>query len=320
MDSDPGRVMVTGASGFIGQAMVRALCQAGVPVTAATRRPIEVPAGVTVAELGEIGPDTRWQTVLQGCDAVLHLAARAHQRSQPASSAYHDINTLGTLTLARQAAAAGVRRFVFVSSIKVNGEATPPGRPFTEADPASPSDDYARSKAEAEVGLNAVASATGMELTIVRPPLVYGAGVGANFLTLMRWLARGIPLPLGAIRDNRRSLIGSRNLVDLLSACLSHPAAANQVFLAADGHDLSTVDLLQRTAAAMGRTARLVPVPVSLLRAAAAVTGSGGAIQRLTESLQVDASKARRLLGWTPKVSVDEGLRDAVAGIRSGLT
>jgi nucleoside-diphosphate-sugar epimerase len=228
--------------------------------------------------------------------------------------AYRAANVEGTLNLARQAAAAGVRRFVFVSSIKVNGEQTAAGQAFGADDTASPQDAYGISKAEAEAGLKAIAVSTGMEVVIIRPPLVYGPGVKATFLSMMRWLQRGVPLPLGAVTRNRRSLVALDNLVDLIVTCVHHPAAANQTFLVSDGEDLSTTGLLQRLAAAMGVPARLLPVPAWALEAGAALLGRRAMLQRLCGNLQVDITKTRDVLGWLPPIGVDEGLRRAAAG------
>jgi nucleoside-diphosphate-sugar epimerase len=225
---------------------------------------------------------------------------------------YRRVNVDGTLALARAAAQAGVRRFVFVSSIKVNGERTPPGRAFRADDAPAPADAYGVSKWEAEQGLFALSRETGMEVVVIRPPLVYGPGAKGNFAALVRWVARGVPLPLGAVRHNRRSLVGLDNLVDLIVTCLDHPGAANEVFLAADGEDLSTADLLRRVGRAMGHPARLLPVPVWVLQAAAASLGKRAVAERLLGSLQVDGSKAGELLGWEPPCMVDEGLRRAV--------
>jgi nucleoside-diphosphate-sugar epimerase len=226
---------------------------------------------------------------------------------------YRRTNVEGTLKLAQDAAAAGVRRFVFLSSIKVNGEATAPGRPFRETDAPHPVDPYGRSKLEAEQALFEFGQRSGMEVVVVRPPLVYGPGVKANFRSMMRWLSKGVPLPLGAIH-NHRSLVALDNLVDLLVRCTEHPAAANQVFLAGDGEDVSTTALLRRTAAALGCRARLIPVPASWLMMAARGLGKAPVASRLCGNLQVDISKARDLLGWQPPVSLDEGLRRAAAG------
>jgi len=226
---------------------------------------------------------------------------------------FRRVNVQGTLNLARQAAAAGVRRFVFVSSIKVNGEMTQLGRPFTADDAPAPLDAYGVSKMEAEQGLREIALQTGMEMVIIRPPLVYGPGVKANFAAMMRWLRYGVPLPLGVIH-NQRSLVSLENLVDLLVTCITHPAAANQTFLVSDGEDVSTTELLRRMGQAMGKPARLLPVPGSWLKLAAGLVGKGDVAQRLCGSLQVDISKTRELLGWVPPVSLDEGLRRAAAG------
>jgi nucleoside-diphosphate-sugar epimerase len=214
----------------------------------------------------------------------------------------------GTLNLARQAAERGVQRFIFLSSVKVNGEQTLSGKQFAAQDKAVPVDAYAISKWEAEQGLLKIAQESRMEVVIIRPPLVYGPGVKANFLAMMRWLHKGLPLPLGAIQ-NKRSFVALDNLVDLVVTCLDHPAAANQVFLAGDGEDLSTPELLRRLGLALGSPARLLPVPVPLLKSGAALLGKSDMAQRLCGSLQVDISKARTLLGWSPPISVDEGLR-----------
>ena len=223
------------------------------------------------------------------------------------------MNTEGTLHLARQAAEAGVRRFIFLSTIGVNGNSTLHGKVFMPTDTPSPHDPYSMSKYEAEVGLQSIARLTGMEVVIIRPPLVYGANAPGNFGRLTRLVAKGLPLPFGSI-NNLRSFVGIDNLVDFMVTCLEHPAAANETFMASDGEDLSTPDLIRRMARAMNRPARLLPVPVWALKAVALLLGKGGAVQRLCGNLQVDISKSRTLLGWNPPVSVDEGLRRAVGG------
>jgi nucleoside-diphosphate-sugar epimerase len=305
-----GQVVVTGASGFVGRELVSCLTGRGHAVRPVYRR--APPARLSNAVvLGDIGPDTDWQSALAGAGCIVHLAARVHvmdDRAADPLASFRRVNRDGTLRLAREAVAQGVRRFVYVSSIKVNGETTQPGVPFTAEDEPAPMDPYGISKHEAEQALRRLAEETGMEVVIVRPPLVYGPGVKANFLSLMRWLHRGVPLPLGAI-DNRRSLLALDNLVDLLVACIDRPAAANQVFLAADGEDLSTTDLLRRLGIALGRPARLLPVPAWMLQHGAALLGKGAVVQRLCDSLQVDIGKTRRLLGWEPPVTVDEALR-----------
>ncbi|MFT3717978.1 NAD-dependent epimerase/dehydratase family protein [Pseudorhodoferax sp.] len=314
-------IVLTGGSGFVGRAVVQALARRGSALRLAGRAaaaPVPLPPHVQTVAVAPLGPQADWSAALRGASAVLHLAARAHVLRDPAAdplAAYRAVNTAGTLRLAEQAAAAGVRRFVFASTVKVHGESTPADRPFTEDMAPAPQDPYALSKWEAEQGLAAIAARTGMEVVVVRPPLVYGPGVRANFAALVRAVARGWPLPLGAI-DNRRSLVGLDNLVDLLLLCLEHPAAAQQTFLASDGEDLSTPALLRRLAAAMGRPARLLPVPPALLRAGAGLLGRGAAVERLCGSLRVDIAKARRVLGWAPPLGVDEGLRRTVQGLR----
>jgi nucleoside-diphosphate-sugar epimerase len=229
--------------------------------------------------------------------------------------AYRLVNVEGTLNLALQAAAAGVRRFVFVSSIKVNGEATSPRRPFTADALPAPLDPYGVSKLEAEQGLRELEAKTSMEVVIVRPPLVYGQGVKANFASMLCWVARGIPLPLGAIH-NARSMVTLDNLVDLLVTCLKHPAAAGHTFLVSDGEDVSTSELLRRTAHAMGRKAFLLPIPTFMLDWGAALLGKRAVAQRLCGSLQVDIEKTRHLLGWNPPLTLDQGLKKAVEGMK----
>lgn len=231
-----------------------------------------------------------------------------NENSSDPLAAFRAVNVEGTLNLARQAAGAGVGRFVYLSSVKVNGEKTDAGHPFTADDAVAPDDAYGQSKHEAEEALRALALETGIEVVIIRPPLVYGPGVKANFARLMHAVHRGLPLPLGAI-DNRRSLVALENLVDLIVKCIEHPDAANQTFLVSDGEDLSTTQLLKKIGQALGKPSRLIPVPLVLLKLAGDLVGRGAAIQRLCGSLQVDIEKTRRCLDWTPPLSVDEGLK-----------
>jgi len=314
-------ILVTGATGFVGGALVRRLVDdrafrgvvAGVRQKAVGRWS----EGVKQVQVGDLLPSTDWTEALQGVEALVHCAARVHVMQDDAADpvdVYRLVNVEGTLNLARQAAAAGVLRFVFISSIKVNGEATPHGQPFTPDELPAPLDPYGVSKLEAEQGLRELEANTGMEVVIVRPPLVYGPGVKANFASMMRWVARGVPLPLGSIH-NARSMVALDNLVDLLVICLKHPAAAGQTFLVSDGEDLSTTELLRRTARAMGKQALLLPVPASLLETGAAMLGKRGVAQRLCGSLQVDIDKTRRLLGWNPPLTLDQGLKKAVEGM-----
>lgn len=307
----PESILVTGASGFVGSRLIMRL--ADVPALAVLGAVRTKPARhhSELVAVGEINGDTDWSEALQGRQVVIHTAARAHIMDDVAVdplAEFRRVNVAGTLNLARQAAAGGVRRFVFVSSIKVNGEQTQSGKCFTAEDPPSPEDAYGVSKREAEQGLLEIARETGMKVVIIRPPLVYGPGVKGNFASMIRLVAKGLPLPLGAIR-NKRSLVALDNLVDLIITCIDHPAAANQVFLAGDGDDLSTSELLRRVGAAMGKPARLLPVPAGLLQFGATVLGKKAMAQRLLGSLQVDISKTRTLLGWVPPLSVDEGLR-----------
>lgn len=309
-----GRVLVTGATGFVGAALVPVLRRRGWRVRAAVREPGRTGADEETL-VGSLGEPFDWSSALRGVDCVAHLAARVHVMRDTAAdplAEFRRTNVAGTLALARAAAEAGVRRFVFVSSVKVNGEGTREGVSFGADDPPAPVDPYGVSKREAEDGLFEIGRNTGIEVVVIRPPLVYGPGVKANFEAMMRWLARGLPLPLGAIR-NRRTLVGLDNLVDLIATCLEHPAAAGEIFLAGDDEDLSTTDLLRRLAAALGVRARLLPVPASMLETGAALLGKRAVAQRLCGSLQVDIGKARRLLGWMPPVAVDEGLRRTAA-------
>jgi nucleoside-diphosphate-sugar epimerase len=314
------RLLVTGASGFVGRAVLaRAVGESALQVRAAARR--HAPSGAAGAEnvlVGDLTPDTDWSEALGGVDAVVHAAARVHVMSETAAdplAEFRRVNVAGTLNLARQAAESKVRRFIFISSIKVNGEGTRPGRPYTPEDVPAPLDPYGISKHEAEVALRRLAQETNLEMVIIRPVLVYGPGVKGNFLAMMRWLNRGVPLPLRSI-ENRRSLLALDNLVDFILTCVHHPLASNETFLVSDGEDLSTADLIRRLARAMGRPSRLIPVPSAVLMAGATLVGRREVAQRLIGSLQVDISKARRILSWAPPVSVDEGLRRASQGCR----
>lgn len=311
-------ILVTGGTGFVGSAVLARLLEDGaMPVRAAVRSAgARIPPGIDKVVVGALAEDTDWRAALAGVSALVHCAARVHVMDDTAADPLEEfrrINVQGTLALARQAAAAGVQRFVFVSSIKVNGEMTAVGKPFTADDAPAPADAYGVSKMEAEQALRALESESGMQVVIVRPPLVYGQGVKANFATMMRWLARGIPLPLGAIH-NRRSLVALDNLVDLIVTCVRHPQAAGQTFLVSDGQDPSTTELLQRMGRAMGRPARLIPLPAACLTFGASLLGKRDVAQRLCGSLQVDIGKTRRLLGWTPPLTLDQGLQKAAKG------
>lgn len=304
-------LLVTGASGLVGKRLCQRLLSDGSSIRAAVRATDPATTLGHQVAVGPIDKTTDWHQALLNVQTVVHCAARVHVMHDAAAdplSAFRAVNVEGTLNLARQAAEAGVMRLVFISSVKVNGESTEPGRPFTEADAPKPQDAYGLSKHEAEQGLRQIASDTGMAVVIIRPPLVYGPGVKANFAALMRAVQKGWPLPLGAVH-NQRSLVALDNLVDFIVTCIAHPQAANQTFLVSDGHDLSTTELVRGMAQAAGVPARLLPVPVLALRAGAVLLGKSDAVQRLCGNLQVDISKARNLLGWVPPLAVQEGLR-----------
>lgn len=272
---------------------------------------VRITTGEEIYTAPDLDTSSNWGEVVSGVDVLVHTAGRVHvlgdQADEPLAE-FRRVNMEGTLTLARQAAEGGLRRFIFISSIKVNGEGTAVGRPFCSDDKPAPIDPYGISKREAEQGLLVLAADTGKEVVIIRPPLVYGPGVKANFRDMMGWLIKGIPLPLGSV-NNKRSLVGRDNLVDLIITCIAHPAAANQTFLVSDGDDLSTTELLQRMGQALEKPARLLPVPIFLLRVGAALLGKRDMAQRFCGSLQVDISKTRELLGWESPVTVEEGLR-----------
>jgi nucleoside-diphosphate-sugar epimerase len=302
------RVLITGASGFVGAAVMRRLGQESRWTIRASSRtpPAAAGAGVEWMTAPDLAAEADWRPLLDGVNVVVHLAARVHVMP-PASAPgdrYERVNVQGTRRLAEGAAAAGVQRVVFLSTVKVHGES---GH-FNEASAMAPADPYAASKRRGEDVLRDIAARTGLECVIVRSPLVYGPGVRANFQSLLAAVRRGTILPLASIA-NRRSLVGVDNLADMIAVCAEHPAAMNEAFLVSDGDDLSTPELVRRLAAAAGRQARLLPLPVWALRAAAAPLGRLPAVDRLTGSLTVDISKARRLLGWVPPVTVDEGLR-----------
>ncbi|MBU6995829.1 NAD-dependent epimerase/dehydratase family protein [Ferrovum myxofaciens] len=301
------KVLVTGAGGFVGKGLVPYLERQGHTVVRALRMAKED----NEVGIGDIGPDTDWRVALGGVEAVVHLAARVHvMQAEDLSSqqAFHRVNTAGTLNLARQAASAGVRRLVFLSSVKVLGEEGV----LTAASIPRPADAYGQSKWAAEQGLHTVATNTGLEVVILRPPLIYGPGVGANFARLMHWVRCGVPLPLGGVR-NRRSLLALGNLVDAVGWVLRHPAAAGRTYLLSDGEDVSTPDLIRHLAHALGRSARLLTVPPFLLLGLGKLLGRRAEIHRLLGSLVVDASAIRAELGWSPPFTLAAGLDDLVA-------
>ncbi|MCQ4239542.1 UDP-glucose 4-epimerase family protein [Stutzerimonas stutzeri] len=321
-------VLVTGATGFVGSALVRRLGTEGEhSVVGAVRSLGQRTSHVTTIaaapvrwlELGDLARAERLDGLFEGIDVVVHCAARVHMMSDGhanPSAAFRAVNVDGTIKLAKQSALEGVRRFVFLSSVKVNGERTW-GVPFRADDMPAPEDAYALSKLEAEQGLMEVAASTGMDVVIIRAPLVYGPGVKGNFESLIKLVDKQLPLPFGAIH-NKRSLVSIANLVDLVIRCMTHDAAANQIFLAGDGKDVSTTELLHSIAGTMGTRVWLIPVPAEIIRLSASLIGKRAVAQRLLDSLQLDISKTRELLGWLPRQSFEEGLYRCLCGYGQG--
>lgn len=309
------KIILTGAGGFVGGHLLVRLLDDGCTVTAAVRStPTKIDPRAGMAVIQGLTPAQDWSGILTSDAVVVHAAARAHvmnDNEYDPLSIYRQVNTGGTLNLARQAAAAGVKRFVFISSIKVNGESTTAAPAFTEGDLVSTEDPYGLSKGEAEDGLRVIAKETSMEVVIIRPPLVYGPGVKANFLSLIKLAETGLPLPFAAVK-NKRSMIYVGNLVDFVVTCIEHPAAANQTFLISDGQDLSLRDLLIQLRLAMGGAARLIPVPVFLFSLMGRVLGRKMLVDRLVGDLQVDSSKSVDLLGWAPPFTIEQGLQVTV--------
>ncbi|MGK4340752.1 UDP-glucose 4-epimerase family protein [Ectopseudomonas oleovorans] len=312
-------ILLTGATGFVGSVLLSELTKLPDFRVVAAVRSAASPASDDVVVVGNIDGTTDYSAALNGVDVVVHAAARAHiMRDEVADplAEYRKVNVEGTLNLAKQAVAAGVKRFVYISSIKVNGESTTGLSAFTEADSAKPEDPYGVSKYEAEQGLRLLAQETGLEVVIIRPPLVYGPGVKANFLSLVKLSATRVPLPFGSV-NNHRSMVYVGNLVSFIIRCIQHPAAANQTFLVSDGEDVSLRNLVTYIRLCLGRSPRLLPVPVGLFKLAGALTGKRGMVDRLVGDLQVDSSKARSLLGWVPPYTVEQGIAATVADFMS---
>ena len=307
--SDITKTIVTGASGFIGSALCCSL-EGKKDLIKVSR--LASSRQVNQFYIPEVTGSTDWTAPLRGCSSLIHFAARVHVRnhkSVDSLSAFREVNVEGTANLARQAAEAGLKRFIFLSSVKVNGEFSVFGAPFSYNDAPAPEDSYGVSKQEAEQALKEVCAETGMEYVIIRPPLVYGPGVKANFLSMLKWVSLGVPLPLGCIRKNKRSLVYVENLVELIKACIEHPAAANQTFLVSDDDDVSTQELLVRAASALDVKSRLLNIPPSWLGLAVKLLGKKDIEQRLCASLQVDIAHTKNTLNWTPPFSMQEGLR-----------
>jgi UDP-glucose 4-epimerase len=309
-------ILVTGANGFVGRQVVASASERGIAVRGAVRRAVEIRVPEAEYMVGaELESTISWMPYLRGVETVIHTAARVHVMNETANEPLADfrrINVDGTINLARQSAAAGVRRFIFISSIKVNGEHSLPGVPFNATDIAAPGDPYGVSKYEAESALWTLARETSLEVVVIRPVLIYGPGVKANFAAMMKWLQRGVPLPFGAIY-NKRSLVALDNLVDLILTCVASPAAAGQTFLVSDDEDLSTTALLKRMAIALGVSSRLIPVPSVLLSLGARLGGRENLRRRLFDSLQVNINPTKKRLAWRPPITVDDALRKAAA-------
>ncbi|MBT4938186.1 MAG: SDR family oxidoreductase [Rhodospirillaceae bacterium] len=314
------KILITGATGFVGQAVCKKLREGGHMLTGTTRTPDQGagPERVPLYHIPEIGPDTDWSQAVSGADIVIHLAARVHvmkDRSPDPLADYRNVNTAGTRKLAQQAAAAGVKRFVFISTIKVAGENSPVSG-FTEDDHAMPEDPYGVSKWEAEQALADISRSTGLEVVILRPPLVYGPGVKGNFLSLFEAINKNRVLPLGAIQ-NHRSFLSVFNLADAIATAAEHPNAAGQTFFVADEHVISTPDLVRKIAAALDTKPRLLNFPLGLLKIAGFLTGKSAAVQRVAGSLTVNTRRIQTQLNWHPPVSMEDGLKETAGWFKS---
>jgi UDP-glucose 4-epimerase len=306
-------LLITGANGFVGQALCLEAADEGFPVITLTRKPLKSSNFLESIVLDDFSKSDSIRSNLEKVQVVIHLAARVHVMNEFTDyplNEYRKVNVENTLAIAKAAATSGVKRFIYLSSVKVNGEETFLGKPFAADDVPAPQDPYGISKLEAETALLSLGKQTGMDVVIIRPPLVYGPGVGANFAAMMRGVLLGIPLPLGSI-SNQRSMVALGNLIDLILLCTTHPAAANQVFLVSDGDDISLPQLLRKMATALGAPSRIFPFPISLIWLGSKLLGRQNVAQRLCSSLQLDIAKTKELLGWIPPVSVDQGLLEA---------
>ncbi|MCG6325585.1 SDR family oxidoreductase [Vibrio diabolicus] len=304
-------ILVTGANGFLGSHLIKRLSDRSLMLL---DRGISKYSSEYRFTQAEVGPVTDFSYALQGCDTVVHCAARVHVMDDLHDSpleAYREVNTAGTINLVKQAVEAGVKRFIFISSIKVNGESSQLGKPFTKDDPHSFEDDYGQSKSEAEIALHELAKETGLELVIIRPTLVYGAGVKANFASLLNLVSKGIPLPFGCVTNNRRSLVSVTNLVDLIVTCIDNPSAANQTFLVSDDHDVSTSEIVSQMSKALGKPQVQLPVPEWGYKMVGKLFGKQDVVDRLLGSLQVDIKHTKETLNWTPPQTLEAGFQEA---------
>lgn len=305
------KILLTGYSGFVGDFLFKKLLNLRFVVSYLGRKPLELNNALFYQ--ADIDHCSNYSSALNGIDVVVHLAARVHIMNDNSTCPlddFREVNTTGTINLARQAADAGVKRFVFVSSIKVNGESTLIDKPFTENDVRDPEDFYGQSKSEAEEQLLALGKETGLEIVIIRPTLVYGPGVKANFASLLNLVSKELPLPFGCITDNKRSLVSVRNLVDLIITCIDHPKASNQVFLVSDDHDVSTASMVKHMSHALGKSCTLIPVPLWCYRLVGKLTGKSDVVDRLVGSLQVDISHTKNTLGWIPPQTLEDGFKE----------
>ncbi|MGZ9897690.1 UDP-glucose 4-epimerase family protein [Shewanella gaetbuli] len=303
------KILLTGYTGFVGSNVLDLFKdQPGSIKCLGRRKPL-----FGTFYQGELSPSSEYKDALDGVDVIIHCAARVHVMNDSSIdplAEFREVNSFATLNLAKQAIDAGVKRFIFVSSIKVNGGSTLSGMPFTAADARMPEDFYGKSKSEAEELLLQLAKETGLEVVIIRPTLVYGPGVKANFASLMKLVSKGLPLPFGSINHNKRSLVSVRNLVDLIMTCVVHPKAVNQVFLVSDDHDVSTASMVKHMSHALGKSSRLLPVPLWCYRLVGKLTGKSDVVDRLVGSLQVDISHTKDTLGWVPPQTLEQGFKE----------